>query len=201
MSEYTPEDFANARFAVNVDGRRAIRMAGGHWRTSNAGLYPHVALIEDPGWRPVVEAGDPEAIAAVIGGQATRVRELDAERDTLEDLREENDRLERILQAPLSLKDLEAAWENAEVPTRDNPIREGDELIVKHWEEGWEWVALCPGSDSGNWISDARVLHRAPQPDPWQDLADVLGGWLESPTELAKYLHERGVRVVGGDDA
>lgn len=108
---------------------------------------------------------------------------------------------------PLTLDALREAWENAEVPTRGNPIREGDELIVRHWEEGWEWVAICPGSDSENWISDARVLHRAPQPEPWQALADVLRAWDATPEtghttdSMARWFYERGVRVVGGDES
>lgn len=56
MSEYTPEDFKNAGFAANLDGQRAIRMDGGHWRTSSAGLYPHAVLAREAGWRPVHEA-------------------------------------------------------------------------------------------------------------------------------------------------
>ena len=119
------------------------------------------------------------------------------------DLREEIDRLERIIQAPLSLRDMEVAWEAAEVPTDDAPIRAGDVMI---FPTSRGHVIRESGVDRRGWRSDTRVLSRAPR-EPWADLADVLGDFAirdkdgdEYPDMLARMLHERGVRVTGGDD-
>lgn len=54
------------------------------------------------------------------------------------------------------------------------------------------------------WQENVRVLYRSPQ--PWQALADVLDDsppWVEGwrADEAARWLHERGVRVTGGDEA
>lgn len=198
MNEYTAEDFANARFAANLDGRRAIRMDGGHWRTSNAELYPHVALAEETGWRPVVEVEDPEAIVALIGMQATRIRDLEGEREP----------------APLTLGTLREAWENAEVPTEANPVREGDEVIraIDLRARGAFEVSIAESWLTGAWSGRegsglrVRILSRAPQPEPWQALADGIEafGWeidSDNPKALAKYLHSKGVRVTGGDES
>lgn len=61
---------------------------------------------------------------------------------------------------------------------------------------------------SKDWkFREYRVLSRAPQREPWEDLADVLGDFAihdhdgtEYPDVLAQRLYERGVRMTGGDD-
>ena len=125
-------------------------------------------------------------------------RDLALTREELEYLRGENDRLERVLQDPLLLKGLEAAWENAEQAPK---CRKGDVLIVPgSWGGYTIWEAK---RDSR--LRAARVLSRAPR-EPWADLADVLGDFAihdhdgkEYPDVLAQRLYERGVRVTGGD--
>lgn len=124
------------------------------------------------------------------------------QRLALHDLLEENARLERILQAPLSLKaHLETAWEAAE---QADECRKGDVLIVRHRRGEY---TILEAEGVLQLATTARVLSRAPQREPWQDLADVLStdngeliGEHRTITEVAKALHERGVRVVGGDD-
>ena len=116
------------------------------------------------------------------------------------DLREENDRLERILQAPLSLKDLQVAWENAE---QSGECREGDVLIIQDDEDNYVVRRMDDRSDLD---STARILSRAPR-EPWADLGDKLAvempGIEDEPRieALAKALYcEHGVRVRGGDE-
>lgn len=126
-------------------------------------------------------------------------RDLALTREELEYLRKENDRLEQVLQDPLLLKGLEAAWKNAEQAPE---CRKGDVLIVPGSWGGytiWEAARDAP-------LRAARILSRAPR-EPWADLADVLGGFAihdhdgkEYPDVLAQRLHERGVRVTGGDE-
>ena len=124
-------------------------------------------------------------------------------------LQEENDRLERILQAPLSLKDLEVAWEAAEVPTADAPIREGDVVIAFNETNLWGYSVrrAHPIDFELGAKGYVRILSRAPRREPWADLADVLSGFAihdhngkEYPDVLAQRLYERGVRMAGGDD-
>ena len=119
-------------------------------------------------------------------------RDLALTREELEYLRNENDRLERVLQDPLLLKGLEAAWEAAEQAPE---CRKGDVLIVPgSWGGYTIWEAA---RDSR--LRAARILSRAPR-ELWADLADVLAdmGHL-SPTGHAKALYERGVRATGGE--
>lgn len=129
------------------------------------------------------------------------------------DLGDENDRLERILQAPLSLKDLEVAWENAEVPTSPD-FRDEDVVIVRN-DSGLGGYFVRHAHDTIDlelWAEGAvRYLHRAPR-EPWADLADIIGrydGDSDSPAGLARFLHENEVttpfdrdagRVTGGDE-
>ena len=121
-------------------------------------------------------------------------------RKELADLREENGRLERILQTPLSLKDLQVAWEAA---GQAEECRAGDVLIIQDDEDNY----VVRRMDDGSYLdSTARILSRSPR-EPWADLADVLtlaegdiGGLNVDAINVAALLHERGVRVVGGDD-
>ena len=125
MSEYTAEDFKNAKFAEHRYGAKAVRWGMNYrvpWHTVIGDRFSDEQMAGS-GWRPVVEVEDPEAIVALIGRQATRIRELEGE--------------------------------------------------------------------------------RAPR-EPWQDLADILledRMVFEDDVEgIVKRLHERGVRVTGGDD-
>lgn len=127
---------------------------------------------------------------------------LEEEKTKNAELHEEVDRLERILQAPLSLKDLEVAWDAAEVPTAESPIREGDVVIVRHG--GGFTVEPADRILSGQTHGRERILSRAPKREPWADLADVLRAWDAEPADadadgMAKWFHERGVRVTGGE--
>ena len=121
-------------------------------------------------------------------------------RRELADLREENGRLERILQDPLLLKGLEAAWENAEQAPK---CRKGDVLIVPgSWGGYTIWEAKRDSQ-----LRAARILSRAPKREPWADLGDKLAvempGIEDEPRleALAKALYcVHGVRVTGGGE-
>lgn len=81
---------------------------------------------------------------------------------------------------PVSLDALEAAWAAAEVPTDDNPIREGDVIIYRH--DGDYWTARPVSAhdlDGEGWGGSVRILSRAPQREPWADLEDVSGEALD----------------------
>ena len=182
MSEYTAEDFKNAKFAEHRYGAKAVRWGMNYrvpWHTVIGDRFSDEQMAES-GWRPVVEVEDPEAIVALIGRQATRIRELEGEREP----------------APLTLDTLREAWENAE---RSEDCQEGDVLIVPG---GWGGYTIWT-AERGTQLRAARVLSRAPR-EPWQDLADILledRMVFEDDVEgIVKRLHERGVRVTGGDD-
>ena len=103
------------------------------------------------------------------------------------------------------LDDLAAAWEAAEVPTDDTPIREGDVVIVRHG--GGFTVEPADRILSGQTHGRERILSRAPKREPWADLGDKLAvempGIEDEPRieALAKALYcEHGVRVTGGDE-
>lgn len=117
-------------------------------------------------------------------------------RKELADLRQENDRLEQVLQSPLLLKGLEAAWEAAEQAAE---CRRGDVLIVpSSWGGYTIWEAARDSQ-----LRAARILSRAPKREPWEALAGVLEGALDADARyaesIARDLHERGVRVKGGE--
>ena len=123
-------------------------------------------------------------------------------REELVDLRQENDRLERILQSPLSLKVLEVAWGAAEVPTDDAPIRKGDVVIEKISADAY--AVMSPPPTCGLAGREFRILSRAPR-EPWAGLADVLLSegvlyYRADADDCAKALHGRGVRMTGGDE-
>ena len=123
--------------------------------------------------------------------------QIESQRLALEDLREENYRLERILQSPLSLKDLEVAWEAAEVA---DECREGDVLIIRDDEDNYLVRRMDDRSDLD---STARILSRAPR-EPWADLADIIGrydGDTDDPAGLARFLHENEVTTPFDHDA
>ena len=100
----------------------------------------------------------------------------------------------------ITLDALEAAWENAEPADECHP---GDVVVVQDDEDNYLVRRMDDRSDLD---STARILSRAPR-EPWADLADVLtlaegdiGGLNVDAINVAALLHERGVRVVGGDD-
>lgn len=106
---------------------------------------------------------------------------------------------------PYSLASLEVAWENAE---QADKCHEGDVLITRLLVEAGGFK-IAPARSRGRLNSGVtRILSRAPQREPWADLADVLRtdngeliGEHRTITEVAKALHDRGVRVVGGDES
>lgn len=101
-------------------------------------------------------------------------------------------RLDRSFRIPLSLDVLRTAWENAE---QADECREGDVLIGKG-SNGY-WVDPARAAESLN-TRTVRVLSRAPQSDPWEELEDILRAidWQAAPEHTAKELHNRGVRVI-----
>lgn len=128
---------------------------------------------------------------------------LEEEKTKNAELHEEIDRLERIIQAPLSLKDLQVAWEAAEVPTENSPIREGDVVVFRHG--GGFAVEPADRILSGQTHGRERILSRAPRREPWQDLADSLEAevqWIDrfNAVDAAQALHAAGWRKGGDDD-
>ena len=119
-------------------------------------------------------------------------------REELADLRQENDRLERILQAPLSLKDLRVAWAAAE---QADECRKGDVLIMQDPAEGY---SVWRTGDADYLSRSTRVLSRAPR-EPWADLADSLEAevqWIDrfNAVDAAQALYALGWRKGGDDD-
>ena len=115
------------------------------------------------------------------------------------ELGDENDRLGRALQAPLTLDALEAAWEAAE---QADECREGDVLIIRDDEDNYLVRRM---EDRNRLDSTARILSRAPKREPWADLADVLRGtvWerLSGDVDgLAAAVHAAGWRK-GGEES
>lgn len=150
-----------------------------------------------------------DRLRADVRGQATIIGELrerlqaaddvkDMLRGTVDDLREKVKQLEATQRSPLSLDTLEAVWEAAEVPTDDNPIRQGDVCLVFL---GATWIA---GEVGDRWwpVGDTRILSRAPKREPWADLEDVLRDEIDlesDPGGIAHALHLKGWRKGGGD--
>lgn len=104
-----------------------------------------------------------------------------------------------------TLEALAGAWEAAEVPTDDAPIREGDVVIVRHG--GGFTVELADRILSGQTHGQERVLSRAPRREPWADLADELACFSALANEpdvnvvnMAKRLHAAGWRKGGDGD-
>lgn len=210
MTTYTPDDFKNARFAEHPNGGFAARLDHSHpfcWEAEGSQCYTDAAMAAD-GWVPVREADGSDRVA---GRQKLldHIASLDAiirrRNDQIE--RQEN-QIEKVRAArdeagPLSLDVLRNAWENAEVPTFPRAIREGDEVIGRHADSLFS-VRKFKLSDR-NSDTEFRILSRAPQPDPWVELAGVLHD--ELPTAaiddvdlLAKRLYSAGIRVTGGDE-
>lgn len=218
MSKYRAEKFAQATFARHWDGATARRARNGVWDSGTSGRRRTDTEMARDGWVPVVEATevmqhrqiDAEAHLDQIERLSKRASaaedQIESQRLVIEELREENDRLERILQTPLSLKDLQVAWEAAEEATDDAPIREGDVVIyTSACGTGVTVHKAAVGQFGRETHGYVRILSRAPKREPWQDLADVLRAWDAEPADadadgMAKWFHERGVRVTGGDE-
>ena len=221
MSENcTAEDFAQATFARHPNLGLATRdggINGDLWMDANGDECDDSGMALR-GWVPVVEATevmqnrqiDAEAHLDQIERLSKRASaaedQIESQRLVLEDLREENYRLERILQAPLSLRDLEAEWENAEVPTDDAPIREGDVVIyTSACGTGVTAHKAAVGQFGRETHGYVRIMSRAPRREPWADLADSLEAevqWIDrfNAVDAAKALHEAGWRKGGDDD-
>ena len=111
-----------------------------------------------------------------------------------------------VVESRITLDGLAGAWEAAEVPTDDAPMRQGDVYIstVDRNDRGLGYLVAAAGRNGRHMHFNARVLSRAPKREPWADLADVLRAWDAEPADadadgMAKWFHERGVRVTGGD--
>ena len=130
--------------------------------------------------------------------QPDTLEELKAARKELADLRKENDRLEQVLQDPLLLKGLEAAWEAAEQAPE---CRKGD-VLIEHFGPDAYHVYLAEGNYS-RLPCAIRILSSAPKREPWQDLADAMpSNWNEEAREYAaRMLYENGVRMAGGGES
>lgn len=185
MTEYTAEDFAYARFAVGPDTSRHNAIWDDEVKTwrYGSGVVTDAKRLARGGWRPIVEADHP---ARPLAGYRAQVMEL---REKVRGLRE----------APLTLDTLREAWENAEVPTEEAPVREGDTLI-EFFAHG-AYHVYSAAADYSSLPMAVRILRRAPQPEPWEGLAKVLGDVLiGTPEDIARALYGKGVRVTGGDD-
>ena len=106
----------------------------------------------------------------------------------------------------LSLARLEAAWEAAEAPTDENPIREGDVVIyTSACGTGLTVHKAAAGQFGRETHGYVRILSRAPKREPWEDLADALRGtvWerLSGDVDgLAAAVHAAGWRK-GGEES
>lgn len=219
MIVYTAEDFAQAMFAVHpdpaaVDARYAARMNRDPeypWLLDGVPGNGDEHMARD-GWVPVVEATevmqnrqiDAEAHLDQIEGLSKRLAaagdQIESQRLVLEDLREENYRLKRGLQTPLTLESLAAAYEAAE---QADECREGDVLIIRDDEDNYLVRRMDNRSDLD---STARILSRAPR-EPWVELAGVLHDVINQGgndhidvDSTAARLYAEGVRVTGGGD-
>ena len=137
----------------------------------------------------------------VVAGEQIESRRL-----VIENLLEENYRLDAKADGAISLDALEAAWEAAEVPTDDAPIREGDVVIyTSACGTGVTVHKAAVGQFGRETHGYVRVLSRAPR-EPWADLADLLRARLDDGVVrvevdwAARELHAAGVRVTGGDE-
>lgn len=215
MSEnYTTEDFAQANLATKGRfgvARRTDQHDTHQWHAYGYGLgwLSDEGMAAD-GWVPVVEATevmqnrqiDAEAHLDQIERLSKRASaaedQIESQRLVIEELREENDRLERIIQAPLSMKDMQVAWDAAE---EAEECREGDVLIVRDALDAFTvWAA--PGRNLID--ADTRILSRAPR-EPWADLADSLEAevqWIDrfNAVDAAQALYALGWRK-GGDES
>ena len=207
---FSTEDFEVADLATKGRfdvARRTDPSLARQWHVygSRQGCFSDEEMAAD-GWEPVVESRITEG--TLLDTKETHERVIAELRHDLKvalavaaDLGDENDRLERILQAPLSLKDLGVAWVAAE---EADECREGDVLIIRDDEDNYLVRRMDDRSDLD---SAARILSRAPR-EPWVELAGVLHDVINQGGDdridvdsVAARLYAEGVRVTrGGND-
>ena len=211
MSGFTSEDFAQANLATRGEfgvARRTDPRDTHQWYAygGEPGWFSDEEMAAD-GWTPVVESRVTEHTLRDPQEKAARKRQrlVDHIADQDRVIRRRNDeiavlRLELAdAQAPLSLESLAAAYEAAE---QADECREGDVLIIRDDEDNYLVRRMDDRSDLD---STARILSRAPGPEPWVELAGVLhdevpGGAVADVDHLAERLYSAGVRVTGGGE-
>lgn len=205
MSEYTAEDFKNANIAVRGTlhaARRAEPDTTLPWVYGDNEWDDDKGMVEN-GWRPIHEhnphaTGTPEEevqnLRDANAGLKMRVEYLNGELVLWQ---------ERLWQERASQAEAHARKAEAAPLTLDSAVREMQE---KAWDECARSAGdmASPLMDQNPYRDDQPSLKRAPQPEPWQALADMmieadLSAALSIP-ELAEALHQSGVRVVGGDE-
>jgi|SRR5690606_12778924 len=210
VSEYTAEDFAQADLATKGEfgvARRTDPLLPRQWHACGygKGWLSDEDMARD-GWEPVVECEAHDRVVTLLDTKKALERTIEGLRHDLAlaqeeivDLRWENRRLEAGAEGVVSLDGLKAAWEAAE---RTGECSAGDVLIRKLDRD--DYNVYRADAESRALSADVRILSRAPR-EPWADLADVLRTWDEEPMDAdlmgrARWMHERGVRVTGGDD-
>ena len=220
MSEnYTAEYFAQATLATRGKYNYARRIASDGpepWR-DGGGIWLSDAQLAAEGWTPVVESRITEHTLRDSQEKAARKRErlVDHIADQDRVIRRRNDEITALrreladAQAPLSLDTLAAAWEAAEVPTDDAPMRQGDVYIstVDRDDRGFGYLVAAAGRDGTHMHFNTRVLSRAPR-EPWVELAGVLHDVINQGGDdridvdsVAARLYAEGVRVTGGEES
>ena len=109
-----------------------------------------------------------------------------------------------VVESRITLDGLAGAWEAAEVPTDDAPMRQGDVYIsaVDRNDRGLGYLVAAAGRNGTHMHFNARILSRA-QREPWADLEDVLRNEIDlesDPGGIAHALHIKGWRKGGGSD-
>ena len=104
-----------------------------------------------------------------------------------------------LVESRITLDALAAAWEAAE---QADECREGDVLIIRDDEDNYLVRHMDDRSDLD---STARILSRAPEPEPWVELADSLEAevqWIDrfNAVDAAQALHAAGWRKAGDND-
>ena len=197
MGGFTSEDFARARFAEHESGTATAARNGYKevWVFNNGFPSKSDAEMAAGGWVPVRVANGRRDRDTYIDHIADQDRVIRRRNDEIAALRREL----RDAQAPLSLDALAAAWEAAE---QADECRDGDVLIIQDDEDNYVGRRMDDRSDLD---STARILSRAPEPEPWVELAGVLhdevpGGAVADVDHLAERLYSAGVRVTGGGE-
>ena len=154
------------------------------------------------------------AVDMDLGAVAKKLRDLEAERDSLRDaLRarvEDTDRLrgerdkywelagKAAAPAPLTVEALEEAFYSGKA----SPTCKAGDVVITREREGWYTIVeRRAGGDLS--IGYQRILASAPEPEPWADLADALRAHTgePDPDETARMLYENGVRMAGGGES
>ena len=210
MIVYTAEDFAQANLATKGRfdvARRTDPSLAHQWHVygSRQGYFSDEEMAAD-GWEPVMEDAAHDRIMTLLDTKKTHERAIAELRHDLAVALKERERfagdLRRLYGHPkgdnaITLDALEVAWEAAE---QAEECRKGDVLITRYAPE--DGFKIGPAKSRGCVNSGVtRILSRAPKREPWADLADVLRAHTgePDPDETARLLHERGVRVAGGE--